>query len=90
MALTTTTFRMDTAVKKNLRDLLDELGMDMSTYFVMAAKQALREQGIPFKITMDVPNSETIQAMKNTKNGVGISKGFTSVATLMEDLDADD
>ena len=90
MALTTTTFRMDTTVKENLRDLLDELGMDMSTYFVMAAKQALREQGIPFKITMDIPNSETIQAMKNTKNRVGISKGFTSVASLMEDLDADD
>ncbi|MDO4219485.1 MAG: type II toxin-antitoxin system RelB/DinJ family antitoxin [Synergistaceae bacterium] len=89
MALTTTTFRMDTVVKENLRNLLTELGMDMSTYFVMAAKQAVREQGIPFKITMDIPNSETIQAMKDTKNGVGVSKGFTSVAALMEDLDAD-
>ncbi len=89
MALTTTTFRMDTVVKENLKNLLTELGMDMSTYFVMAAKQAVREQGIPFKITMDIPNSETIQAMKDTKNGVGVSKGFTSVAALMEDLDAD-
>ena len=89
MALTTTTFRMDTVVKENLRNLLTELGMDMSTYFVMAAKQAVREQGIPFKITMDIPNSETIQAMKDTKNGVGVSKGFTSVAALMEDLGAD-
>ena len=90
MALTSTTFRMDALVKEELRELLDELGMDMSTYFVMAAKQAIREQGIPFNVTLDIPNAETIQAMKNTKNGVGLSKGFTSVSALMEDLDADD
>ena len=56
----------------------------------MTAKQAVREQGIPFKITMDVPNAETIQAMKDTKNKIGLSKGFSSVSELMEDLDADD
>lgn len=66
------------------------LGLDMSTFFVMTAKQAVREQGIPFKITMDVPNAETIQAMKDTKNKIGLSKGFSSVSELMEDLDADD
>ena len=41
-------------------------------------------------ITMDVPNAETIQAMKDTKNKIGLSKGFSSVSELMEDLDADD
>lgn len=39
---------------------------------------------------MDVPNAETIQAMKDTKNKIGLSKGFSSVSELMEDLDADD
>ena len=56
----------------------------------MFAKQAVREQGIPFKVTMDVPNAETRKAMEDTINGVGISRGFSSVAELMEDLDADD
>lgn len=90
MSMTSATFRMDSMLKDELRELLDNLGLDMSTFFVMTAKQAVREQGIPFKITMDVPNTETIQAMKDTKNKIGLSKGFSSVSELMEDLDADD
>lgn len=88
--LTSTTFRMDEELKAQLRELLDNLGLDMSTFFVMSAKQAVREQGIPFKVTMDVPNSETVKAMHDTQNNIGLSKGFTSVAALMEDLNADD
>ena len=88
--LTSTTFRMDSELKEDLRELLDNLGLDMSTFFVMSAKQAVREQGIPFKVTMDVPNAETRKAMEDTMNGVGLSIGFSSVAELMEDLDADD
>ncbi|MGN0576565.1 MAG: type II toxin-antitoxin system RelB/DinJ family antitoxin [Ruminococcus sp.] len=88
--LTSTTFRMDSELKEDLRELLDNLGLDMSTFFVMSAKQAVREQGIPFKVTMDVPNAETGKAMEDTMNGVGLSRGFSSVAELMEDLDADD
>lgn len=90
MALTSMTFRMDAMVKKELRELLDQLGVDMSTFFVMAAKQAIREQGLPFRVTLDVPNIETIQAMEEVKKGVGLSSGFTSVSALMEALDADD
>ena len=88
--LTSTTFRMDEELKSQLRELLDNLGLDMSTYFVMSAKQAVREQGIPFKVTMDVPNAETVKAMRETQNNIGLSTGFASVATLMEDLNADD
>ena len=88
--LTSTTFRMDEELKAQLRELLDNLGLDMSTYFVMSAKQAVREQGIPFKVTMDVPNAETVKTMRETQNNIGLSKGFTSVAALMEDLNADD
>ena len=88
--LTSTTFRMDEELKSQLRELLDNLGLDMSTYFVMSAKQAVREQGIPFKVTMDVPNAETVKAMRETQDNIGLSKGFASVATLMEDLNADD
>lgn len=90
MSMTSATIRMDSKLKADLRELMENLGLDMSTYFVMSAKQAVREQGIPFKVTMDVPNAETIQAMEDVKNGVGLSRGFHSVSDLMEDLDADD
>jgi len=51
---------------------MSNLGLDMSTFIVMAAKQAVREQGIPFRVMMDVSNRETIQAMKDVENGVGL------------------
>ena len=45
------TIRIDEGIKKQLQKLMTELGLDITTYFTMAAKQAIREQGIPFKIT---------------------------------------
>ena len=51
---------------------------------------SIREQGIPFKITMDVPNAETLKAIHDAENGIGLSKGFISVEELTEELNADD
>ena len=45
------TIRIDDDTKKQLQELMTELGLDITTYFTMAAKQAIREQGIPFEIT---------------------------------------
>ncbi len=36
-----------------------------------------------------IPNSETCQAIAQARAGVGLSRGFSSVAELMEDLEAD-
>lgn len=90
MPMTTATIRMDSELKAQLQTLMSELGLDMSTFFIMSAKQAVREQGIPFKITMDVPNAETLKAIHDDENGIGLSKGFISVEELTEELNADD
>ena len=45
------TIRIDDDTKKQLQDLMADLGLDITTYFTMASKQAIREQGIPFEIT---------------------------------------
>lgn len=34
--------------------------------------------------------NETLKAINNVKKGIGISKGFSSVAELMQDLNTDD
>lgn len=62
MATTNITMRIDTGVKAQLQELMTELGLDMTTFFTMAAKQAIREQRIPFEISRDIPNAETIEA----------------------------
>ena len=45
------TIRIDDDTKKQLQGLMTELGLDITTYFTMAAKQAIRERRIPFEIT---------------------------------------
>ena len=46
----TITIRIDEELKTQLHELMSELGMDITTFFTIAAKQAVREQAIPFKI----------------------------------------
>lgn len=90
MSNTNITMRIDSELKQQLQTLLSNLGLDMTTFFTMSAKQAVREQAIPFMVTMDVPNAETRQAMRDTLEGKGLSRGYSSFKEMMEDIDADD
>ena len=55
--------RMDNELKAAAEALFDELGMNISTAFNIFVRQALRERGIPFRITENTPNNETVSAM---------------------------
>lgn len=39
---------------------------------------------------LEVPNVETRKAIENAEKGIGMSRAFSSVSELMEDLNADD
>lgn len=90
MATTNITIRMDENLKKQAEELFSDLGLSMTTAFIAFAKQAVREQRIPFVISRNIPNAETIKAIEDAKNGAGVSRGFSSVKDLMDDLNADD
>ncbi len=51
MANLNVTIRMDADDKTNFEKLCADLGLTMNAAFNMFAKQAIREQGIPFKAT---------------------------------------
>lgn len=53
MANTSVTMRIDETLKGQLQELMSNLGMDMTTFFTMAAKQAVREQALPFHPNMN-------------------------------------
>ncbi len=53
MATTTLEIEIDEELKENLQELLLELGMDITTFFTMGAKQAVREQALPFCPSMN-------------------------------------
>ena len=89
MAQTNVNIRMDEATKIAFDKFCDQIGLSVSSAFNIFAKTVVREQRIPFELTTEIPNDETKKAIENVRNGVGLSKGFTSVKGLMEDLYAD-
>ena len=90
MATTNITMRIDAGIKAQLQELMSDLGLDVTTFFTMAAKQAIREQRIPFPISMEVPNADTIRAIEDVRQRRNLSRSYSSVEELMEDLNAED
>ncbi|MCD7847468.1 MAG: type II toxin-antitoxin system RelB/DinJ family antitoxin [Oscillospiraceae bacterium] len=63
MAKVSTNISLDADLKKAGQELYADLGMDLSTAVTIFIKQSLRIQGLPFPVTRDVPNAETIAAL---------------------------
>ena len=53
MAQTLVNFRMDVAMKAELEELCQELGMNMTTAFTIFAKKKIRERRFPFDVSVD-------------------------------------
>lgn len=82
------TIRINSDTKARAQALFSSLGMDMSTAINLFINEALEFQGIPFSIRRY--NAETEQAIRESHDGVGLSRSFDSIDALMEELDADD
>ena len=90
MANTSINIRMDAELKRQFEAFCADMGMTMTTAFNIFAKKAVREYRIPFEINGEVPNAVTRKAIEDAENGIGMSRAFSSVKELMEDLNADD
>lgn len=90
MANVNINIRMDSDLKKRFEAFCNDMGMTMTTAINVFAKKAVREYRIPFEIGAEIPNADTRKAIEDARKGIGVSKGFSSVAELMEDLNADD
>lgn len=89
MATTNITMKIDEDLKSQLQELVSNLGMDMTTFFIISAKQAVREQRIPFIISMDMPNEETKEAMEEVRQmklDPSIGKSYTDIDEMMKEL----
>lgn len=85
---TNVSIRMDVKLKKEAELLFKELGLNMTTALNVFLKQAVREQCLPFEVSLNVPNAETIAAMKDIKHNRNMSKKFDNVEDLLKDLNA--
>ena len=64
MAKVSTSISIDSEVREKVRPILSELGLDLSTAVGMFLRQTIRDKGIPFNVTLNVPNSETQEALR--------------------------
>lgn len=90
MAPVSTNIKIDPELKEQAQALFDSLGLSLSAAVNVFLRQAVREQAIPFRIGEPLPNADTLRAIEEARNGIGLSRGFSSVQELMEDLNADD
>jgi len=78
--------QMDLDLKAQADALFGELGMDLS--FNIFVRQALREGRIPFNISLNQPNKETIAAMLEAERIAKDPsvKSYTDLDELFADL----
>ena len=86
--MVTVSLRLEDNFKKELDKMCDEMGMNLTTFFMIYAKKALRERHIPFEIEapLDSIYSKTnIEQLKRSSEQ--INNGQMIVKT-MEELEA--
>jgi DNA-damage-inducible protein J len=90
MAVTTNlNIRTDRDVKDQAEQIFSELGLTMTTAVNLFLRTAIREQGIPFALKLDVPNETTAAAIEEGRRIALDSsvKGYTSMDELKAALD---
>jgi DNA-damage-inducible protein J len=88
MSQTNVTVRMDADLKKQAEVLFEAFGMNMTTALTIFVKTAVREQRIPFEIAINSPNKRILKTIEDIDNDINMSKTFSDIDDLMEDLDA--
>lgn len=63
MAKVSTNISLDSDLKKASQELYSDLGLDLSTAITIFLRQSLRVQGLPFAVTRENPNAETMAAL---------------------------
>lgn len=89
MASTNINIRMDAELKRQFEAFCSDMGMSMTTAFNVFARKAVRENRIPFEISGDMPNAETVEALREVqrmKQDPSLGKTYTDVDAMMEEL----
>ena len=89
MAKISTNISIDADIKIKAQELFADFGLDLSTAINMFLRQSVRENAIPFNISREVPNSDTIEAIEEVramKKNPSLGKTYTNVDDMMKEL----
>lgn len=84
MAQSNINIRMDEDVKKEFENVCTELGINMSVAITILAKKMIREQRIPFEVSVDSfysrSNMEALnRSIEQLQSGKTVSKTFAEL-----------
>ena len=87
MAQTNLNIRMDAETKRAFEAFCNEIGMTVSTAINIFAKTVVREQRIPFELTVETPNRETIDALQEFDEMINNPEKYKRYSSFSEAID---
>jgi DNA-damage-inducible protein J len=87
---TNLSIRIDRELKKQAETLFSELGMNTTTALNIFVRQSVRQGKIPFEISLNRPNAETAEALREISGmrSGRIPKQSSSVADFVKEMGA--
>lgn len=87
--MVTVSLRFDDETKKDLDRMCDQMGMNLTTFFMIYARAALREKRIPFEVRADGDafySKENLAAITHSadeaRNGKVIEKSLADLEAM--------
>ena len=89
--MTTISLRVENDLQTKIEELCESIGMNVSTFFTIYAKKAVKEQAIPFSLTSNEDifysksNMEALQkSTKQIKEGKVITKTIKELEAIVD------
>lgn len=86
--MVTVSLRLEDNFKKELDMMCDEMGMNLTTFFMIYAKKALRERKIPFEIEAPRDSFYSKTNMEHIEKSMQQLEEGKVVVKTMEELEA--
>lgn len=86
--MVTVSLRLEEKLKKELDEMCDAMGMNLTTFFMIYAKKALRERRIPFEIEAPRDPFYSKTNMNQIEESINQIKSGQVVVKTMEELEA--
>lgn len=81
--------QVDRHDKELATGILNNLGLNMSTYVNMAIKQLINKDGVPFEVVNPRPSKKLLEALQEGEdilNGKIKAKSYTNMYEMLKDL----
>ena len=89
MRKVSTNISLDPKLKEDSILLFSQFGLDLSTAITLFLQQSVREKRIPFTISLEIPNKETLEALseyQEMKTNKKKYKRYSSFSNLLEEV----